>query len=187
MFPKDTIVGVLLQKNQDGHEQPISFMSKSLQNLELKYNIMEKQAYAFVKSLNHFRTYVGYSKIIAFDPHSAIKAILTQIDCLGTCSRWATKIQEYDLEIRPTKHVKGQGLAQMLTESNEKALEMVCQNEIFEPSISPELQKLEGIEWYKDIIYYLTNLTCPDHLVAHKRGALRLKASKYCILKDGLG
>jgi len=29
-----------------------------------------------------------------------------------------TKIQEYDLDIKPTKLVKGQGLAKMLIESN---------------------------------------------------------------------
>eukprot|EP00253_Pinus_taeda_P034541 PITA_34541 len=38
---EDTIVGVLLQKNKDGHEQPIAFMSRALQNSELKYNTME--------------------------------------------------------------------------------------------------------------------------------------------------
>ena len=48
---KDTNVGVLLQKNFEGFEQPIAFMSRALQNFELKYTIMEKQAYALVKSL----------------------------------------------------------------------------------------------------------------------------------------
>ena len=58
-------------------------------------------------------------------PHSAVKDILTQADCLGTWTRWVSKIQEYDLDIRPTKLVKGQGLAKILTKGNEKALEMI--------------------------------------------------------------
>ena len=33
---EDTIVEVLLQKNKEGQEHPISFMSRSLQNSELK-------------------------------------------------------------------------------------------------------------------------------------------------------
>ena len=57
---EDTIAGVLLQKNKEGQEQPIAFMSTTLQNSELKYTMMEKQAYALVKSLKHFRTYIGY-------------------------------------------------------------------------------------------------------------------------------
>jgi hypothetical protein len=51
---EDTIARVLLQKNDDGQEQPIAFMSKALQNSELNYTTIEKQAYALVKSLKHF-------------------------------------------------------------------------------------------------------------------------------------
>lgn len=89
---KDTIVSVLLQKNREGHEQPIAFMSKAIQNSELNYTTMEKHIYALVKSLKHLRTYVGYSKSIAFVPHSVAKDILTQIDCVGTRARWITNI-----------------------------------------------------------------------------------------------
>ena len=45
---ENTIAGVLLQRNFEGFEQPIAFMSRALQNSELKYTIMEKQAYALV-------------------------------------------------------------------------------------------------------------------------------------------
>ena len=74
---EDTIVGVFLQKNKEGQEQPIAFMSRALQNSELKYTTMEKQAYALVKSLKHFRTYVGYSKIIGYVPHATVKDIMS--------------------------------------------------------------------------------------------------------------
>ena len=74
-----TIVGVLLQKNKDGHEQPIAIMSRVLKNYELNYPTMEKQASALVKSLTHFRTYVDYSKIISFVPHYVVKNILTKL------------------------------------------------------------------------------------------------------------
>ena len=56
---EDTIAGVFLQKNKEGQEQPIAFMSRALQNSELKYTSMEKQAYSLVKSLKHFGTYIG--------------------------------------------------------------------------------------------------------------------------------
>ena len=65
---KDTIVGVLLQKNDQGEEQSIAFMRKTLTNSELSYTIKKKQSYALVKSLKHFRTYVGYNKIKSFVP-----------------------------------------------------------------------------------------------------------------------
>jgi len=49
-----TIAAVLLQKNNEGNEQPFSFFSKSLKDAELKYDILEKQAYAMVKALKAF-------------------------------------------------------------------------------------------------------------------------------------
>ena len=52
---EDTLATVLLQKNKDGLEQPIAFFSKTLRDLELKYIILEKQAYSLVKALKFFR------------------------------------------------------------------------------------------------------------------------------------
>ena len=90
-------------------------MSRALQNSQLKYTTMEKQVYPLAKSLKHFKTYVGYSKIIGYVPQEAIKDIMSQQDCLGIRGKWVSKIQEYDLDIKPTKLIKGQGLAKMLT------------------------------------------------------------------------
>jgi hypothetical protein len=74
-------------------------------------------------------------------PNSAVKDVLSQSEGLGSRSRWIAKIQEYDLEIKPTKLVKGQGLAKMLTEGNERALGMICHNNNQE--FPPNLLKLE--------------------------------------------
>jgi hypothetical protein len=68
-----TIATVLLQKNNDVFEQPISFFSKIPRDEELKYDILEKQAYAMVKALKSFRTYVLHSKVIAYVPTNIVK------------------------------------------------------------------------------------------------------------------
>jgi hypothetical protein len=39
---ENTIVVVLLQRNEQGYEQPISFFSKTLRDSELKYDLIEK-------------------------------------------------------------------------------------------------------------------------------------------------
>ena len=112
---QDTIAGVLLQKDVDDYEHPIAFMSKVLRDSELNYSITEKQAYALVKSLKNFRNYVGYNKIKAYVPYPVVKDVLSQQHCMGTRGKWVSKIQEYGLEIKPTKIIKGQELVQMLT------------------------------------------------------------------------
>jgi hypothetical protein len=51
VFPfssEHTITIVLLQKNQDGFEQPIAFFSRAMRDTELKYNIMEKKAFLWL-------------------------------------------------------------------------------------------------------------------------------------------
>ena len=72
---------------------------------------MEKKVYAMVKALKAFKTYVLHSKVIAYVPTSVVKDILVQADSDGKRGRWLAKIQEFDLEVKPTKLVKGQGLA----------------------------------------------------------------------------
>ena len=88
----------------------------------MNYNILEKQVYALVKALKAFRTYVLHSQIIAYVPNSVVKDVLVQSDVEGKRGKWIAKIQEYDLVVKPTKLVKGLGLAKLLTESNFQAL-----------------------------------------------------------------
>jgi hypothetical protein len=196
----DTVAVVLLQKNAEGLEQPISFFSRALRDAEVRYDIMEKQAYALVKALKAFRVYVLHSKIIAYVPSASVKDILIQPDIDGRRSKWIAKILEFDLEINPTKLVKGQGLAKLLAESNCKALGVsftnICsknqQAELSDGS-SQDNPPLAECAWYKDIIHFLQELRPPDGMGKIKARALRLKAIRYCLIdqvlywKDPLG
>jgi hypothetical protein len=75
-----------------------------------------------VKSLKAFRIYFLHSKIVVYVPSSSVKEILIQSDIDGKRSKWIAKILEFDLEMKPTKLVKGQGLARLLAKSNCKDL-----------------------------------------------------------------
>jgi hypothetical protein len=189
-----TVAAVLLQKNEEGFEQPIDFFSKSLRDAELRYDILEKQAYTMVKALKAFRTYVLHSKIIAYVPTNAIKDILVQSDSDGRRGRWLAKIQEFDLEVKPTKLVKGQGLEKLLAESNFRALGI---NHLESHGYLPDIEELDDqtptiqIEdkfsssaWYCDIVSYLLTLQCPNDMTPSKARTLKLHVVKYCII-DG--
>ena len=82
------IVGVLLQQNNQNVEQPIYFFSMVLRDGELKYDIMEKQAYSLVKYLKDFSLYILNSHIIAFVPSNVVKNILTQSDPKIKRAKW---------------------------------------------------------------------------------------------------
>jgi hypothetical protein len=154
---------------------------------------MEKQVYAMVKALKAFRTYVLHSKVIAYVPTSSVKDILVQADSDGKRGRWLAKIQEFDLEVKPTKLVKGQGLAKLLAESNFRALginnsqeekEWVDVNELEDQIAENRIEeKFASSNWYKDIVTYLLTLKCPTELSPSKARMLKLHAVKYCISK----
>jgi len=68
-----TIVAIILHKNDAGYEQPIAFFNKPLRDVELKYHIMEKQAYALVKALKSFREYMLQAQIVSYIMHRYTK------------------------------------------------------------------------------------------------------------------
>lgn len=155
------IVAVLLQKDDQGNEKPISFFSRALRDAPLKYQIMEKQAYALVKAIKDFRIYILYSHVISYVPNSMVKDILTQEGLEGKRGKWIANILEYDIEIRPTKLIKGQGLAKLMSEENFQALDI---NQLEnEPELAtPQINiAFELSPWYSDICYVLKNLCAP--------------------------
>jgi hypothetical protein len=119
-----TIAAVLLQKNSEGYEHPIAFFSKALRDVALNYNIMEKQAFALVKAIKDFRVYILHSHTIAYVPNAVVKDILTQDNLDGRRGKWIVVILEYDIDIKPTKLIKGQGLAKLMAQSNFQALDI---------------------------------------------------------------
>ena len=90
-------------------------MSLPLKNQELRYSQMEKHAYAVVRALRNFRFYVLHSHSIIYVPDPIVKSILTQQD-VGYNNRgvWIDKVKECDLEIKPTKLVRGNSLCKAI-------------------------------------------------------------------------
>ena len=68
---------------------------------------MEKQAYSLVKALKELKVYILYSHTIAYVPNNSVKDILTQLDPEGKRGKWIAVLLEYDLDIKPTKLIKG--------------------------------------------------------------------------------
>ncbi|XP_059068980.1 uncharacterized protein LOC131859359 [Cryptomeria japonica] len=109
--------------------------------------------------------------------NSAVKSILTRQEVgLNKRVTWVTKIQEYDLDIRPTKTIKGQGLCKLIPENKVETDEEL------------PLTLFVGLQdtWFSDIAYYLTYGICPSHLSTKEQRNLKLKAAKYVIWQDVL-
>ena len=101
---------------------------------------------ALVKAIKYFRVYILHSHIIAYVPNVVVKDILTQDGPDSRRGKWIATILEYDLEIKPTKLIKGKGFARLMAESNCNALDInfIAQvdehEEMATPSISEAYQ-----------------------------------------------
>ena len=76
-----------------------------------------------VNALKDFRVYILHSHTISYVPNIVVKDILSQ-DPDGKRGKWIAMILKYDLEIKPTKLIKFQGLAQLMVKSNLQALDI---------------------------------------------------------------
>jgi hypothetical protein len=121
-----------------------------------------------VEALKAFRTYAFLSKIIAYMPTSVVKDMLVQLDSDRKRGRWLARIQEFDLEVKLTKLVKGQGLTNLLEESNFKAIRI---NHLESRRYIPDIEELDdqtttiqikdkfsSSAWYRNIVSYLLSL-----------------------------
>jgi len=180
---KHTLSAILVQQNEEGVESPISFMSCPLKAHELKYSNMEKHAYAMVKEIKHFRFYILNSHTIVLVPDTTVKSILTQQEFGTKRGNWIAKIQEFDLDIKPTKLVRGRSLCQLIADNVPK-------------ETGDEEEKVEDMptvlfvttidEWYSNIAHFLTYGECPSHLSYKEKRTVKLKAANYVLWDNGL-
>jgi hypothetical protein len=184
-----TIATILLQKNKEQYEQSIFFFSKASRDASLNYKIMEKQAFALVKAIKDFRVYILHSHTIAYVPKVVVKDTLTQDNPDGRRGKWIVIILEYDIEINPTKLIKGQGLAKLMAESNFHALDINFLAVVDEKGeqVTPSMKEVFlNSPWYADMIFVFHNLQAPPGLTKTKSRFLKLKSLKFCILEGNL-
>ena len=117
-------------------------------------------------------------------PNAVVKDILTQ-DPDGKRGKWIVVILEYDLEIKPTKLIKGQGLERLMDESNFEAFDINMlealyeQEELSTPIIEDHFL---NSSCYTDILYVLLNLNALPGLSKTNGRFLKLKVVNYYIL-----
>ena len=99
--------------------------------------LTKNHAYDLVKSFKYFWAYGGYNRIHAF-----VQNILTQSDFLGSRVRCFSKFHEYYLQIWPKKIIRGQCLAEMLNEGNNKVIQMGEEEKVCMTTV-----ELEEGEW----------------------------------------
>jgi hypothetical protein len=96
---------------------------------------------------------------------------------------WMAVVQEFDLDIKLAKLVKGQGLCKLVVEAQdqvnedpewENELELWCGEASY---VSPGQES-----WYEKLNYLLNHGTCPENLNPRERRALNLKSTQFHLI-----
>jgi hypothetical protein len=93
---------------------------------------------------------------------------------------WMEVVQEFDLDIKPSKLVKGKGLYKLEAESQDQVNEdFGWENEMVLWCGEVSYISTGQESWYKNLTYLLHHGTCPKNLNPRERRALRLKYAQY--------
>ena len=97
----DKAIGaILVQKDSNGIERPIQYVSRALKGSELKWSTIEKEAYAIVNALKTLRPYLYGAEFVILTDHKPLKALFLGEVKNTKVQRWASLIAEYGAPIQ---------------------------------------------------------------------------------------
>eukprot|EP00253_Pinus_taeda_P013163 PITA_13163 len=91
---------------------------------------------------------------------------------------WVTTLQEYDLEIKPAKIVRGQGFCRLLV----GASNVLKSSDTDQPETINQVSFIDSKSQYSDLIFYLKNGYAPPNLSYKNKRAIRLKEKIFTII-----
>ena len=127
MYPSmsEHAVSVVLLRDQ-GVQQPVYYISKALVDAQTRYLPLEKLVLALVHATRKLPQYFQ-AHTIFFLTEYPLQSLLKRSDFMGKIAKWGTRLGSFDIWYRPRNTVKGQVLADFITEFSPKNnTEMVC-------------------------------------------------------------
>lgn len=120
--------------------------------------------------------YILHSHIVAYVPNATVKDVLMQNDPEGRRGKWIVAILEYELEIKPTKMVKGKYLVKLMAESNLHVLDINLIVALLEEEVVDSSAQVSHIftssSWYSDIVYVLQHFNSPPGVSKRKASVM---------------
>ena len=110
----DHSLGALLtQKNDEGAEQAIYYLSRTLIGIESRYNPVKKECLALVFAIQKMRHYLVRLHVIS--RVNTLQILMIKPSSLNfRLASWVILLFQYDMTFVPQKAIKGQALADFL-------------------------------------------------------------------------
>jgi len=95
-----TVAGVLTQTIDDGIEHPVAFFSWKLNKTQQNWAVVEKEAYAALRSLQRVKQWVFMCKICVYSDHNPLTYLTSSAPKSSKLLRWALALQEFDITFK---------------------------------------------------------------------------------------
>ncbi|XP_019263282.1 PREDICTED: uncharacterized protein LOC109241029 [Nicotiana attenuata] len=105
---------LLAQENEEGKEQALYYLSRTLIGAELNYAPVEKIWLALLYAIKKLRHYFEAYTIKLISRADPVKFVMTQLVLSGCLARWSILFNQYEITYTPQKDVKGQALDNFL-------------------------------------------------------------------------
>ncbi|KAK4388288.1 hypothetical protein Sango_2435400 [Sesamum angolense] len=110
-------VGILLaQKNDEGKENALYYLSRTMTPNELKYSPIEKLCLALIFSIQKLKHYFQCHSIHLVSKANPLKYVMAKSVLSDRLARWYLQLQQFEITYVPQKAVKGQVLADFLAD-----------------------------------------------------------------------
>ena len=95
-------VGAMMcQTSENDQKSILAFTSKTLNKAQRNYSASEKEIFAVVHALEHWRFYVeSAKKVIVYTDHQALTWLFKSDVLKGRLARWVLRLQDFQFEVR---------------------------------------------------------------------------------------
>uniref|UniRef100_A0A2N9FFW9 Integrase catalytic domain-containing protein n=1 Tax=Fagus sylvatica TaxID=28930 RepID=A0A2N9FFW9_FAGSY len=111
----DHVVSAVLVRELGQEQKPIFFVSKAMDEKELRYLLLEKVALALFQATKKLPHYFQSSTVIVLSD-LPLKMLLQRLDFSGRITKWGVHLRSLCVEDKPRTAIKGQILAEFLAE-----------------------------------------------------------------------
>ena len=122
-------ISVVLVRDQ-GVQQPVYYVSKTLDNTETRYLPLEKLVLALVHATQKLPHYFQAHTVYVLTEYP-LQSLLKRSNFMGQISKWGTRLDSFNIRYRPRSSVKDHVLADFVAEFfPRRDIEVICQVDI---------------------------------------------------------
>ena len=144
-------ISLVLIRVDNGIQRPVYYVSKSLNEAEVRYLPLEKAILVVVHATRKLPHYFKAHTVVVLT-QLPLKSVLRSADYTGRVAKWGTILGAFDIKYMPRTSVKGQVLADLVAEFTECPEEVELGDEALEERLVgvASIQGLPPWELYVD-------------------------------------